>query len=172
MTTERVQVNAATGADGAMLERLQERMDRIIRGDAPNTGRFCGHCFARLDADDARCAVCGIATDEIAPVGRVPREVLLVYNAHLRKMRLWVNLFAFGGILLAIVLTGLMIAFLPSPWNFLAAVSVIFTSWYFANLMGGGIGAAIGGRQGAAAREAKWAEFSARRAAGETMDAR
>lgn len=172
MATEPAPTRTASGSDQAILARLQERMDRIIRGDAPNTGRFCGWCFARVDEDERRCGICGTATDAVAPVGRVPRAVLRVYNAHLRKMRLWVNLFAFGGILLAIVLTGLMIALLPSPWNFLAAVSVIFTSWYLANLMGGGIGAAIGSRRGAAARDAKWAEFNARRAAGDAVDAR
>lgn len=158
--------------DPRVLDQLQERMDRIIRGDAPNAGLFCGACYARLEADVARCLVCGVGVAEVAPVGRVPRDVLRVYNAHRRKMQVWVNLFAFGGILLAIVLTGLMIAYLPNPWNFLAAVSVIFTSWYLANLMGGGIGAAIGQRQGVAARNAAWRDLLPRRAAGENLDAR
>jgi predicted amidophosphoribosyltransferase len=156
--------------DEQILDTLQERMERIIRGDAPNAGRFCGYCYARLDRGLDTCPVCGRRTDETGEVRRVPREALRVYNAYRRKMQLWVNLFAFLGIFLAIVLTGVMIAFLPAPWNFIAAVTVLFTAWYFANLLGGGLGAAIGSRQGRTARAARWRQLLQRRVSGENLD--
>lgn len=156
--------------DEQVLEALQERMERIIRGDAPNAGRFCGYCYARLDRGLDSCSVCGRNTDETHEVQRVPREALRVYNAFRRKMQVWVNLFAFLGIFLAIVLTGVLIAFLPAPWNFIAAVTVLFTAWYFANLLGGGLGAAIGSRQGRAARAVRWQQLLLRRASGENLE--
>ena len=172
MATDQAVPAAAAAEDERILDALQERMERIIRGDAPNAGRFCGYCYARLEREQERCAVCGRAVEVVPPVSRVPREALRVYNAQRRKMQLWVNLFAFLGIFLAIVLTGAMIALLPNPWNFFAAVSVLFTSWYLANLLGGGLGATIGMRQGGAARAKQWRQLLERRATGENLDAR
>lgn len=170
MAAHSIPGTAAVGDDESILTALQERMERIIRGDAPNAGRFCGYCYARLDRDQATCAVCGHAIATVGAVPRVPRAALRVYNTYRRAMQIWVNAFAFLGIFLAIVVTGVMIAFLPSPWNFIAAVTVLFTAWYFANLLGGGLGAALGARQGRPARAAAWQELLERRAAGENLD--
>ena len=164
--------HSAPPDDAEILDALQERMERIIRGDSPNAGRFCGYCYARLEAEQDECPVCGRATAAIEPVPRVPRDALRVYNAHRRKMQLWVNLFAFGGILLSLILAGLILTFFATPWNYLAVVMMFFGSWYFANLMGGGLGAMLGTRQGVPLRAAKWRELLERRSAGENLDAR
>jgi len=156
--------------DARFLDVLQERMERIIRGDSPNAGRFCGYCYARLDDGVAACAVCGHAISEYEPVPRVPRDVLRVYNAHRKKMRLWVNLFAYLGILIAVTLFIVMIVYLPNPWVWFAVPVLFFGSWYFANLLGGWLGALLGTRQGVPARSAAWQELLERRAAGENLD--
>lgn len=172
MTTDRADVAAVPEGDLAILERLQERMERIIRGESPNAGRFCGYCYARLERDDGRCSVCGRTTAETPPVERVPREALRVYNAYRGKMQLWVNTFAFAGIFLSIVLCGLIIVYLPNPWKFIVVVvTVLAGSWYFANLFAG-FGALLGMRRGAPIRAARWRELLQRRAAGENLDAR
>jgi len=168
MTTDHAAPPAA--GDDAILDTLQERMERIIRGDSPNAGRFCGYCYARLDADAATCPACGRATRDLPPVARVPRDALRVYDVHRRAMRLWVNLFAYLGILLAVVLFIVMIVFLPNPWVWFSVPVLFFGSWYLANLLGGGVGAAIGGRKGVPARAARWRELLERRAAGENLD--
>jgi hypothetical protein len=173
MTTDRAPSSTTpAGDDEPILEALQERMDRIIRGESPNSGRFCGYCYARLERDDTDCPLCGRAVSEVAPVARVTRDVLRVYNAHRRKMQLWVNTFAFTGIFLAIVISGVIVALFPYPWNFLAVVTLFFGSWYLANLLGGGIGGMLGIRQGSAVRSTAWRELLQRRAAGENLDAR
>ena len=172
MTADHLVSTTPADDDGRVLDALQERMERIIRGDAPNAGRFCGYCYARLERDQPECPVCGRRISEVGAVARVPRDALRVYNAHRRKMQLWVNTFAFLGIFLSIVLSGLMIAFFANPWNFLAVGMMFFGSWYLANLLGGGIGAILGMRQGGAIRAAKWRELLERRAAGENLDAR
>jgi hypothetical protein len=170
MTTDHAPPASPASGDAAILDALQERMDRIIRGDSPNAGRFCGYCYARLDPDRPACPLCGRDTRETPPVPRVPRDALRAYNAHRRKMRLWVNLFAYLGILLAVILFIVMIVFLPNPWVWFSVPVLFFGSWYLANLLGGGLGAAIGGRQGVPLRAALWGRLLERRAAGENLD--
>jgi hypothetical protein len=159
----------ATG-DAAVLDALQERMDRIIRGDSPNAGQFCGYCYARLEEGQQRCAICGRLADEVQSVSRVPRDALRVYNAHRKKMRLWVNLFAYLGILFAVALFIAMIVYLPNPWVWFAIPVLFFGSWYLANLLGGWLGALLGTRAGIPARAALWQQLLERRAAGEDLD--
>lgn len=159
----------AAPAGEPLLDALQERMERIIRGDAPNAGRFCAYCYGRVEADDQPCSTCGRAAGSVPAV---PRDALRVYNVYRKKMQLWVNLWAFTGILLAMILAGMMIAFLPNPWNFTAVAMLFFGSWYLANLLGGGLGAYLGARQGGVLRAAAWDELLRRRAAGENLDAR
>ncbi|MGD9895034.1 MAG: hypothetical protein AB7R89_18920 [Dehalococcoidia bacterium] len=156
--------------DEAIFDALQERMDRIIRGDSPNAGRFCGFCYARLDEESMACAVCERSTVEYPPVPRVPRDALRVYNAYRKKMRLWVNLFAYLGILIAVVLFIVMIVYLPNPWVWFAVPVLFFGSWYLANLLGGWLGALLGTRQGVPARSVAWQQLLERRAAGENLD--
>lgn len=153
-----------------ILDANQERMERIIRGDSPNAGRFCGYCYARIDERDGPCAVCGRDSAATAPVGRIPREALRVYNVYRRKMRLWVNLFAYLGILLAVALFLVMIVFLPNPWVWFAIPVLFFGSWYFANVSGGWLGAKLGTGQGAPGRAEAWQRLLQRRAAGENLD--
>jgi hypothetical protein len=150
-------------SDEDVLEALQERMERIGRGGAPNMGRFCGYCYARLNKDETACKVCKRRTRDVEPVESVPREVLLAYIAHRRKMMLWVNLFAFVGIFISLVLAGLIFAFFPTVLKLLAVPVMLGGSWYFANLLGGGLGGYIGMRSGAAARLRRWQKFQAGR---------
>jgi hypothetical protein len=165
------QTTTASTADAAVLDQLQDRMERIIRGETPNAGRFCGYCYARLNPESEDCPVCGRSTAAVAPVARVPRAALRVYNAYRRKMQVWVNTFAFTGIFLACVISWLIYAGLPNPWSFLSVATLFFGSWYLANLLGGGLGAAIGVPRGRTARDEQWRALLERRAAGENLDA-
>lgn len=169
MTTDHATASAGAAEDIAILDALQERMERIIRGDSPNAGRFCGYCYARLGDQDPACPVCGREVAEMGALSRVPRDGLRVYNAYRRKMRLWVNLFAFLGIFIAVVLFIVMIVYLPNPWVWFAVPVLFFGSWYFANLLAG-FGAAIGDRQGMPLRTGLWHQLLQHRAAGENLD--
>jgi hypothetical protein len=162
--------SAAAPGDEPILDALQERMERIIRGDSPNTGQFCGYCYARLDQSQQQCALCGRATTQVTPVTRVPRDALRVYNAYRKTMRFWVNLFAYLGILIAVATFIVMIVLLPNPWVWFAVPVLFFGSWYLANLFGGWFGAAIGTRRGVPARSAMWQQLLHRRDAGENLD--
>lgn len=162
--TEEVRANG-TLDDEAILKALQERMERIARGDAPNSGRFCGTCYARLNSGETACKFCGSDTASVPPVDAVPREVLLAYLAHWNKMRLWVNVFAFLGIFIAIVLAAVPLIFFPSALKLLAVPVMLGGAWYFANLLGGWVGGHLGERTGAAARARKWRAFADQRGA-------
>lgn len=145
--------------DSVILAALQERMERIARGGAPNSGRFCGYCFARLNTGESRCKVCARSVRDVPPAENVPADVLRAYLAHWNKMRLWVNLWAFAGIFLAIVLAGLCVGFLPGALKLLGVPVLLGGAWYFANLLGGGLGGHIGMRKGTAARARRWQRF-------------
>lgn len=145
--------------DGQVLAALQEKMDEIARGGAPNMGRFCGYCFARVGKDAATCGLCKRRLRDYPTTDRVPKDVLLVYNAHFRKMRLWVNLFAFTGIFLAVLPALIAFAFLPGFFKLASIPIMLGGSWYFANLLGGGLGGHLGMRTGAAARRQRWQLF-------------
>ncbi len=151
--------------DEAILAVLQERMERIARGGAPNSGRFCGYCYARLNTGETTCRTCRRHIRDVPPVDSVPAEVLKVYLAHWNKMRLWVNLWAFAGIFIAIVLAGLIVAFFPTATKLLAVPVLLGGAWYFANLLGGGLGGHLGMRSGTAARARRWRAYQAKRAA-------
>jgi hypothetical protein len=51
MTTDHAALAPSVNRDTAILDALQDRMERILRGDSPNAGRFCGYCYARLEPD-------------------------------------------------------------------------------------------------------------------------
>ncbi len=163
MTVKADKTRAARPVDDeALLAALQERMERIARGDAPNSGRFCGYCYARLNSGEMTCKMCTTRAGSVAPVDAVPREVLLAYLAHWNKMRLWVNVFAFVGMFIAIVLAALPLIFFPSALKLLAIPVMLGGAWYFANLLGGWVGGSIGDRTGRAARARKWRIFQAK----------
>ena len=142
--------------DAEVLEELQDRMVKIARGGSPRFGRFCGYCYARLKQEDTACRVCHRGTVQPAPVEEVPDDVLRVYMAFHRKMQLWVNVFAFVGIFIAIVLAGLVLVFLPAAFKLLAVPVMLGGAWYFANLLGGGVGGHLGMKSGRAARARRW----------------
>ena len=57
-------------------ERLEEQLVAVTRGEAPNAGRFCGHCYTPLGAETERCPHCDTATRERGPVASVPEAVI------------------------------------------------------------------------------------------------
>jgi len=154
----------------AALDRLQEDMEAIALGDEENSGTFCGRCFSRLNGSGAgttpgRCQVCQTATDEIPSVDRVPVEVLAIYMAKRRREGLIVNLFAFAGIFLSLVLSALLWFVLPPNWWRLASFAMLaFGSWYLARLVGYEVGVPIGARSGRSIRDKLWREFDLQRA--------
>jgi hypothetical protein len=138
-------------------------MEEIGLGHEPNSGRFCGRCYARLGAKQ-NCEVCGTATEGARPVTSVPAEVVALYMAKRKREGLLVNAFAFFGIFVSMVISGLLWFLLPSGWlDILPFAMLVLGSYYLARLFGFWIGATLGYNSGRALRDRRWSQFVARR---------
>lgn len=85
-------------------ERLEEHVVAVQRGQAPNRGQFCGHCYTPVSRDTTICSHCG----EDARTGRKPVEAVPfpIMEALVRQRKIeskWVNGFAYLGLLIATV---------------------------------------------------------------------
>ena len=92
--------------DGCPLfsERLEEHLVAVLKGQAPNRGQFCGHCYTPVSRDASVCANCGEdARTGRKPVDAVPREIAYVLQAQRKTESRWVNGFAYLGLLIATV---------------------------------------------------------------------
>ncbi len=91
--------------DGCPLfsERLEEHLVAFTRGELPNRGSFCGHCYTPLAADSERCPHCDEDVATRAPVDRVPDEIVEVLRRQRSTESRWVNGFAYLGLLIAVV---------------------------------------------------------------------
>lgn len=144
-------------------------MEEIGLGQRQNEGRFCGFCYARLSEPIQRkpshlpasdCRVCGRSTDALPSVASVPADVLAIYLAKRKREGLFVNLFAFLGIFLAMVLSAVLWLVLPGGWwEIIPFVVLIFGAYYLARLFGLWFGASIGYASGYKLRERRWQEF-------------
>ena len=85
-------------------ERLTTVLEDMIKGDAPNAGRFCGNCYTPIDPQRTQCVQCGQPVKERPPVQRVPDEVLFMFRSKRRRESLIVNGFAYAGLLLSVVI--------------------------------------------------------------------
>ena len=126
--------------DGCPLfsERLEELIVAITRGESPNAGRFCGHCYHPLGERTERCPHCGegvgAARGGRGPVAAAPDEVIAMLREQRRTESRVVNAFAYLGLTIA-VLGGLALV-LGTP--FLRANLIWATLVYAAVLLVGG----------------------------------
>jgi hypothetical protein len=132
--------------------RLDEVMAAMIKGEAPNAGRFCGYCYTPLSRAATVCPHCGTATDDYAPVDRLPREFGQLYRRMRRRESLIVNSFAFAGLGLGVLIFIALVAVAvylmdASLWMLGFATLVLLVGGrVFAGLLGGWIGDDIGYR--------------------------
>src|SRR5579883_2561928 len=145
--------------DTAYMDALQVQMEQLGRQETPNLGHFCGHCYGRLTEGDEICRYCGHALSEAGTVNKVPIYVLRVYLAKRRREAILVNMMAFVGLALAVVLAGLIYFFLNGYWKTIAVISLLFFGWYFANLLGGRFGAEWGYTWGKRVRDRYWLQY-------------
>jgi hypothetical protein len=152
-------VSTAVSDDTAYLDDLQVQMEDLGLQKVPNLGRFCGNCYGRLPDGDAVCRYCGRDRAEVAPVSKVPVYVLRVYLAKRRREGIMVNSFAFLGLFLAVVISGVIYFFLVGNWRVIAVFILLFAGWYLANLLGGWVGATLGYNWGRSVRDGYWVRY-------------
>ncbi len=146
-------------AETAYLDDLQVQMEELGLQKLPNLGRFCGFCYGRLPDGVERCAHCGRTTGDAPSVEKVPVYVLRVYLAKRRREGIMVNTFAFLGLFLAVVISGLIYFFLVGNWRVIALFVLLFAGWYLANLLGGWFGATLGYNWGRSVRDRYWLQY-------------
>jgi hypothetical protein len=157
------------------LDELQPSMEAIALGQSPNHGRFCGYCYGRLSEPSRRrpsrlpasaCSFCGTLTTDVPQVHRVPDEVLALYMAKRKREGLIVNLCAFVGIFLALVLSA--VTWLVTPdnlWKIAPFVVLVLGALYLARVVGYNVGVPLGSASGRRIRDARWAAFVTKRPA-------
>ena len=149
-------------------ERLMTALATMIRGEAPNVGRFCGYCYTPLDPERTQCPHCGHPVEERPPVERVPSEVLEMFRQLRRRESLVVNSFAYLGLGLG-VLTFIVIFYViytlnASVWWFVSNIIMLFVlSRVLAGLLGGVVGDEVGFRYARRKLVEEWREYEVAR---------
>ena len=149
-------------------ERLSAVLDGIFKGEAPNAGRFCGHCYTPIDPERTQCAHCGRLVGERAPVERVPDEVLELFRRMRRRESLVVNSFAYAGLLLGVLVFILIFYVLfvtdANVWWYVIDIVLLFVlSRVLAGLLGGVVGDDVGFRYARRKLAEEWREYEAGR---------
>jgi hypothetical protein len=149
----------APGEETAYLDDLQVQMESLGLQKEVNLGRFCGYCYGRMPDEERTCRYCHRSVDEVAPVSKVPIYVLRLYLAKRRREGIMVNSFAFLGLFLSVVLSGVIYFFLQGNWRVLALLVLLVSGWYLANLFGGWLGATLGYNWGRSVRDNYWLRY-------------
>ena len=159
--------------DGCPLfsERLEEHIVAVTRGEVPNRGHFCGHCYHPLAVDAERCAHCHTATPEREPVDRIPQRVIDMLRAQRRTERTWVTGLAYLGLLIGVVGGVAFVLAVPYLRAHLLAAAIVYTlillvgGRVLAGVLGGYYGDRIGFERARATLLADWARWLEERGA-------
>ena len=145
-------------------------MDEIIDRQVPNSGVFCGFCFARLAGGVERCPSCATETASRATVAAVPSEVLGIYRAKKRAEAGWVYGGALLGLLIAAALFVALVVWASGPLGHpgVAFLVLIGGGYLLAQLFGPLIGGQVGYCRGSRKRDRLWARFLKERQREET----
>jgi hypothetical protein len=150
-------------------ERLDEVLGMMIKGDAPNAGRFCGHCYTPLTKQAGACPHCWTPVASRAPVEKVPAEVVAMYRRMRKRESLIVNTFAFAGLFLGVLLFVALVAvavfLMDGSWVMLsvALVALLVGGRIFAGILGGWIGDDIGYNVAHRKLAAEWQAYASGR---------
>ena len=149
--------------------RLDELMAAMIKGEAPNVGRFCGYCYTPLGKKSDACAHCNATTSDYPPVAKLPMEFGALYRRMRKRESLIVNSFAFAGLGLGVLLFIVLVAiavyvFNQSLWMLAFATLVLMVGGrVFAGLLGGWIGDNVGYNYARKKLIAEWHEYERQR---------
>jgi hypothetical protein len=149
--------------------RLDEVLGMMIKGEAPNAGRFCSHCYTPIGKSAAACPYCGRDTETHMPLGKVPSEVIALYKRMRKRESLIVNSFAFGGLFLGVLIFMILVAVAvylleAAIWMLvLATVALLIGGRVLAGIFGGWIGDNIGYDYAHRKLVLEWQEFERQR---------
>ena len=155
--------------DGCPLfsQGLDDHIVAVTKGQAPNRGRFCGHCYTPLSRGSSHCPHCGAPADASGRTGRRPVEAVPqpIVDALVRQRKVearWVNGFAYLGVLLAVVSGLAIVLTVPFFRDSLLWATVFYAPYLllgsraFAGLLGGYWGDRLGFAKARAVTRAAW----------------
>jgi hypothetical protein len=147
------------------LDRLQEKMEERLARRVPVKGRFCGFCYARLQAAQEACPFCDRPVAESGVVDEIPQDVLRAYQARQKTEARWVHLGAFTGLILAAAIFLWQVIWAPGILGHpaLAFIVLILGGYVLAQVFGPVLGGQVGYRKGSRKRDEMWAAHLARR---------
>lgn len=162
--------HAATTIDDVPLfsARLTTLLEEMFRGEAPNSGRFCGNCYTPMDRQRMECQHCATPTSERPPLEKVPRDVLLMFRSLRRRESLVVNSFAYLGLLLG-VLIFIAVFFVifelgANIWWYIFDIVLLFVlARVLAGVLGGYVGDELGYRYSRRKLAEEWHAYEAGR---------
>ena len=143
-------------------------LDDILAGQAPNAGRFCGHCYHPLAPDRDLCAHCARSSAEQRPAESVPRAVIEMHRRRRGREGLVVRTIAWGGLTVGVIAALVPIAFGNITWLSVTAFFALLAFFYLlsANLANS-LGDTLGYRWGQSLVRREWARFEQERTAGD-----
>lgn len=144
--------------------RLQEALAEMAGGEAPDRGRFCGHCYTPLAGDDRVCPHCSTDTSRRPPVEQLPAEVIEMFRALRRHERMGGKSMAVLGLGLgAALFLGLFLVSGALWWRIVDLVILVVASRLFAGILGGAFGDEVGRRFAQRRLAREWWGFTQRR---------
>lgn len=93
--------------------RLEAHLVAVSRGETPERGTFCGHCYTPIARDTSACPHCGESTSARPPVDVVPAPIAAALRVQRSTEGRWVTGFAYLGLLIAMFLPLTLILGIP-----------------------------------------------------------
>jgi hypothetical protein len=161
--------------DGCPLfsDALEAHLVAVSRGESPNRGRFCGHCYTPLSRDTRACPHCGEDTQAgRKPVDSVPDEVMEALRQQRKIEARWVNGLAYVGLLVAVVGGIALVLAVPFLKERLIYATIVYGlillvgGRALAGVLGGYYGDRIGFERARAKTRAAWDALVVERDAG------
>ncbi len=150
--------------------QLEQHLVAVSRGEAPNSGRFCGHCYTPLSRNTRVCPHCenDVSTGRHA-VAHVPDTITEMLRVHRKTESRWVNSFAYLGLLTATIAGLVFVLAMPVLKDSLIWATLVYGiillvgGRMLAGFLGGYYGDRIGYEKARARTRASWDAWVAER---------
>lgn len=149
--------------------RLEAHLVAVSRGETPERGTFCGHCYTPIGRETVSCPHCGESAAKRPPVEVVPAPITAALRAQRATEGRWVNGFAYLGVLIAMVLPLAVVLTIPALKDSLILGTAVYAPLLligmrvFPGILGGYFGDRRGFEAARKRTRATWEQWVAER---------
>lgn len=149
--------------------RLEAHLVAVSRGETPERGTFCGHCYTPIARETSVCPHCGESTSTRRPVDVVPAPIAAALRAQRSTEGRWVTGFAYLGLLIAMFLPLTLVLGIPSVKENLILGTAVYAPLLligmrvFPAILGGYLGDRKGYEAARTKTRAAWEQWVAER---------